>query len=287
MHVTPVLTSTRLSAAAETEVFFKCEGFQRSGAFKARGAVNAVLSTDAVHIATHSSGNHGAAVAYAAQALGREATVVVPEGASAFKLANIERYGANIVGCGPTLAEREAALSEVVARTGAAVVHPYDDDHVILGQGSMALELVTQVPDLESIWLPVGGGGLAAGSVIAVADQCAIVGAEPELAGDAAIGLANGVREPQMPPRTVADGLRTSLGERNFKVLHNYGLPVHLVSEAEIIAAQRLVMSCLKVLVEPSSAVPFAALLKARPGGRVAVVLTGANLLNPEEEVGG
>ena len=282
-----MLTSARLSEAAETQVFFKCEGFQRSGAFKARGAVNAVLNTDAHHIATHSSGNHGAAVAYAARTLDRQATVVVPEGASPFKLANIERYGADIVRCGPTLAEREAALSEVVSRTGAAVVHPYDDDHVILGQGSMALELVTQVPDLGAIWLPVGGGGLAAGSVVAVGGRCAVVGAEPELAGDAAIGLASGVRQPQMPPRTVADGLRTSLGERNFEILHSYGLPVHLVSEAEIIAAQRLVMSYLKVLVEPSSAVPFAALLKARPGGRVAIVLTGANMLNPEEEAVG
>lgn len=278
VHHTPVLTSDTLDEVVGAALYFKCENLQKTGAFKARGAVNAVVQSDADVVVTHSSGNHGAALAYAARVLGKRAIVVVPEDASPIKVANIARYGAQIVRSGATLASREAVLAEVAARSGGDVVPPYDDARVVLGQGTAALELVASVGHLDSLWLPVGGGGLAAGAVVAVGDAVRVVGAEPALAGDAAAGLASGVRQPQMPPHTVADGLRTSLGELNFEVLHGYGLHVELVDEDEIIEAQRLMMSCLKVLVEPSSAVAFAALRKARPSGGVGMIITGGNV---------
>ncbi len=278
VHRTPVLTSASLDEVVGTTLYFKCENLQKTGAFKARGAVNAVAQSDADVVVTHSSGNHGAALAYAAQTLGKRAIVVVPEDASPIKVANITRYGAQIVRSGPTLESREAVLGEVLAGSGGDVVPPYDDACVVLGQGTAALEFMRDVGHLDSLWLPVGGGGLAAGAVVAVGDAVRVVGAEPALAGDAAAGLAAGVRQPQMPPHTVADGLRTSLGALNFEVLHGYGLHVELVDEDEIIEAQQLMMSCLKVLVEPSSAVAFAALRKARPSGDVGMIVTGGNV---------
>ncbi len=278
VHQTPVLTSASLNDVVGAEIYFKCENLQKTGAFKARGAVNAVVQTEADIVITHSSGNHGAALAYAARALGKRAIVVVPEDASPIKIDNIARYGADIVRCGPTLASREAVLGEVAARHDGEVVPPYDDARVILGQGTAALELVASVGHLDSLWLPVGGGGLAAGAVVAVGEAVRVVGAEPALAGDAAAGLACGVRQPPMPPRTVADGLRASLGVLNFDVLHGYGLRVVLVEEDDIRAAQRLMMSCLKLLVEPSSAVPFAALCKAPPAGAVGMIISGGNI---------
>ncbi len=277
LHETPVLTSRSIDQLVGAPVYFKCEMFQRTGSFKARGALNAVGQTGAEVVATHSSGNHGAALAYAAREAGKQAIVVVPDDASAAKVANIERYEAETVGCGPTQDDRESTLAEVVRRTGAEVVHPYDDYRVIAGQGTVMLELSRQVPSIAEVWLPVGGGGLASGCVVAAPDGVRVVGAEPELAGDAALGLELGERQPQMPPRTVADGLRAALGRRNFGILQSYGLDIHLVSESEIIDAQQLLMSCLKVIVEPSSAVPFAALLKTPSDRPVGVVLTGGN----------
>ncbi len=279
VHQTPVLTSSSIDQLVGAPVYFKCENLQKVGAFKARGACNAVALTDAPVVATHSSGNHGAALAYAASVQGRSAIVVVPHDASPVKVANIERYGAQVVRCGATLKEREAALAAVIEKTGAHEVPPYDDPRVIAGQGTAALEFMSTVPELTSIWVPVGGGGLAAGAIVALDGQgCRVIGAEPSLADDAAVGLALGVRQPQKPPVTCADGLRTSLGELNFKVLLDYGLQVVVVSEDEIVAAQSLLMSCLKVLVEPSSAVPFAAMLKAPPQTPAGVIITGGNL---------
>ena len=260
-------------------VFFKAEGLQRTGSFKARGAMNAALQTRAPVLATHSSGNHGAALAYAAQSLGRKAVVVMPEGASLAKCEAVLRYGAQIVSCANNQADREAALAKVVAEQDAAYVPPFDHQDVILGQATAGLELLQQAPDARAIWVPVGGGGLAAGCLLAAQRAgVELVCAEPELAGDAARSMASGVRQPQLPPTTVADGLRTALGELNFELLLAAGVTVHLVTEAEILSAQSVLMSCLKILVEPSSAVPFAALLKHPPAHPVAVVLTGANL---------
>ena len=285
VHETPVLVSRTLDSIAGCEVFFKCEMQQKVGAFKARGACHALMGASesliANGVATHSSGNHGAALAWAAGLRQVPAYIVVPDNASTFKRAAIARYGASIIDCGPSLADREAALDELVATTGAHVVPPYDDARIIAGQGTAALELVRQVPGLESLWVPVGGGGLAAGCIAALsASSVRIIGAEPELASDAAASMRLGSRQPQMPPLSVADGLRTSLGLLNFDMFRAYGLAICVVSEAEIRDAQRELMSILKVLVEPSSAVPWAALRRHGPSGarRVGIVLTGGNI---------
>ncbi len=285
VHHTPLLTSQSLNELAGVEILFKAEGLQRSGSFKFRGALNAVLSLPAAQrrrgVVTHSSGNHGGALACVASMLGIPATVVVPRGGSAFKRASVERYGGRIVNCGATLAARENKLAEVQRATGAAYVPPYDHNAVIAGQGTAMLEIADDT-NADEVWVPVGGGGLASGCVLAAPAEVQIVGAEPALAADARLSLETGVRQPPMPPRTVADGLRTALGERNFSILAAYGLPIRCVSEREITAAQQLAMSCLKVLVETSSAVPLAALMKhgvQNPDTRrVVVVLTGANL---------
>jgi threonine dehydratase len=285
VHETPVLVSRTLDALAGCEVFFKSEVQQKVGAFKARGACHAVMSASSTLIsqgvATHSSGNHGAALAWAARLRQVPAYVVVPNNASSFKRAAIDRYGATIIECGPALADRESALDALVASTGAHVVPPYDDARIIAGQGTVALEMERQVPGLESLWIPVGGGGLAAGCIAALsASSIRVIGAEPELASDAAASMRLGSRQPQMPPLTLADGLRTSLGVLNFDMFQAYGLTICLVSEAEIKEAQRELMSILKVLVEPSSAVPWAALRRYGSGGasRVGIVLTGGNI---------
>jgi threonine dehydratase len=217
-----------------------------------------------------------------AQELGIPATVVVPHNASAFKRAAIRRYGARVVGCGPTLAARETTLAKVQAATGANYIPPYDHPAVIAGQGSAALEILDQDPGVDEIWTPVGGGGLASGTVLASGHAAQVVGAEPRLAGDAFASLQRGERQPAMPPRSVADGLRTALGELNFRILNAYQLPIRLVSEKEILAAQKLAMACLKLLIEPSSAVPIAALLKYGPclpdTRRVVIIVTGGNV---------
>ena len=286
VHRTPLLGSRSLSELAGVQVLFKCENLQRSGSFKFRGALNAVLSLSAAErrrgVVTHSSGNHGSALACVAQGMGLAATVVVPRSASAFKRAAIRRYGARIVDCGASLGAREKTLARVVADSGASYIPPYDHAAVIAGQGTASLEILADAETAEEIWVPVGGGGLAAGSILGAADHAQIVGAEPALADDAARSLRLGVRQSALPPMTVADGLRTALGELNFGILHNYSLPIHLVSEAEILAAQKLAMSCLKIVLEPSSAVPVAALLKYGPWRAetrcVVVSVTGGNI---------
>ncbi len=285
VHETPVLVSRTLDRLAGCEVFFKCEMLQKTGAFKARGACHAVMHASseliANGVATHSSGNHGAALAWAATLRAVPAYVVVPDNASTFKRTAIARYGASIIDCGPQLADRESALAELVASTGAHVIPPYDDARIIAGQGTIALEMEEQVPGLDALWVPVGGGGLAAGCIAALsATSICVRGAEPELAADAQLSMRLGKRQPQMPPLTVADGLRTSLGTLNFAMLRSYGTEICLVSEAQINSARRELMSILKVLVEPSAAVPWAALRCHGPKGsrRVGIVLTGGNI---------
>ena len=264
------------------ELYFKCESLQRMGAFKIRGATNAVrmLPVGVRVVATHSSGNHGAALALAAAEAGLRAVVVVPSNARPSKRRAIERYGAQVVTSEPTLEGREDTLKQVVQDTGAVFVPPYDDATVIAGAGTAALELLAQCADLDQVWVPVGGGGLAAGTVIAAGESVRVVLAEPALARDAKNSLESGVLSPAMPPVTVADGLRTALGKLNFEVLHSAGVPVYLASEEGIERWTARLAAVMKVVVEPSAAVTVAAMaenaLAAR--GRVGVILSGGNL---------
>lgn len=288
VHETPVLTSATLNAHLGVDLFFKCENLQRSGAFKIRGATNAVraLPKDIRVVATHSSGNHGAALALAAREAGRKAVVVLPRDAQPAKRAAIARYGAEIVVCEPTLAAREETLAAVLARTGATFVPPYDDARIIAGAGTAALEFLQQQPALDQIWVPVGGGGLAAGTVLAAGDAAQVVLAEPELARDAKDALESGQPQPPLPPKTIADGLRTALGERNFAILRQARAPVWLASEKGIRHWTTLLGAILKVVVEPSAAVTVAAMAE-NPSGtlpknrakipKVGVILSGGN----------
>lgn len=294
---TPVLGSPRFDERVGRRVVFKCENLQHAGAFKFRGASNALLQLEAARatasgagagarvVATHSSGNHGAALARAAAAIGWRCIVVVPHDANPVKTAAIRAAGAELVTCEPGLAPREAALAEVVARTGAEVVHPFDDSRVIAGQGTAAMELLADHPDLDVLTAPVGGGGLLAGSALAVRGMlpsCRVVGAEPEVADDAARSFHGGVRVgmPGSPP-TIADGLRGSIGVRPYALFRRHVDDVVTVSERAIVEAMRIALEDLRMLVEPSSAVPIAALiagLVGAPGQRIGVIVSGGNV---------
>jgi len=287
-HVTPVLRSRSLDALAGAELFFKCENFQRVGAFKFRGACNAVWSLDdetaARGVVTHSSGNHGAALALAAKTRGIAAHVVVPEGAVAAKLEAIEASGATLHRCAPTLAAREAMTEAIRAETGATLVHPYTDARVIVGQGTAALELLREVGQLDAIVTPVGGGGLVGGGAIAahgIDARIEIHGAEPEGAADAAQSLRDDVRVTELAPHTICDGLRALIGAINFDLLRAHRVQVATVSDRNTLAAMRLIWTRLKIVVEPSSAIALAAVLAQRErfaGRRVGIVLSGGNV---------
>jgi len=290
---TPVLGAAALDAAAGGRLFFKCEPFQRTGSFKFRGASNAVLSLPEEEarrgVVTHSSGNHGAALALAARERGIPAWVVMPEGAPAVKRAAVEGYGGRVVFCAPTPEARIEGAARVERETGAVLVHPYDDPRVIAGQGTAALELLEEVPDLDLLVAPVGGGGLLSGTAIvaAAAGGRAIetIGAEPAAADDAARSLASGRIEPTSPvtperPATIADGLRSGICPRTFAVMQTRVARIVTVSEEAIVAAMRTVWERLKVVTEPSAAVPVAALLGTglAAGRRVGVILSGGNV---------
>lgn len=288
VHRTPVLTCATLDRMAGASLFFKCENLQKVGAFKMRGAANAVLSlspADAERgVATHSSGNHAQALACAARARGIPATIVMPSTAPEVKRAAVAGYGAAIVTCEPTLAAREAALREVVARTGATFIPPYDDDRIIAGQGTAALELADQAPGLDWVLCPVGGGGLLAGTAIAaqaLVPGVRVVGAEPEGADDTARSLAGGRRVPAENPRSVCDGLLTSVGERNFVVIQRRVHAIWTVSDDAVVAAMRLLFERMKLVVEPSGAIGLAAALAHAgdlAGARVGIILSGGNV---------
>ena len=287
-RVTPVLRSAALDALAGAELHFKGEHLQRGGAFKFRGACNAVWSLDdetaARGVVTHSSGNHGNALALAAATRGITAHVVVPEGAVRAKLEAIERAGAILHRCAPTQAAREAMCAEVQRATGAELVHPYADTRVMAGQGTLVLELLQQAPGLDALITPVGGGGLASGVAIAahaINPALSLFGAEPLGADDAAQSLAHGTRVTTVVPDTICDGLRALVGERNLDALRTHRVELITVSDAETIAAMKLLWSELKQVVEVSSATVLAAILKQRErfaGRRVGVVLTGGNV---------
>ena len=286
-HATPVLHARSLDRETGCTLALKAEFLQRAGAFKFRGACNAVFSLDdataARGVVTHSSGNHGGALALAARLRGIPCHVVVPEGALRSKLAAIEAYGALLHRCAPSIAAREAACAQVQRDTGARLVHPYTDPLVIAGQGTAALELLREVP-LDALVVPVGGGGLAAGTAIALAAMSPttrLVLAEPSGAAETLASLQRGERVTDFVPDTICDGLRGTLGEPNFTILHAHNVDVIAVEDRDTVAAMRLLFQRAKALVEPSSAVALAAVLAHRTrfaGQRVGVILTGGNL---------
>ena len=288
VHHTPVLTCSSLDDRVGAQVFCKCENFQKAGAFKFRGASNAVTSLSDAEakrgVATHSSGNHGAALALAARLRDVPARIVMPTNAPESKKAAVAAYGGTIVYCEPTQEAREAVLEAVVRDTGAAFVHPYDNAKVIAGQGTAALELCAAAPELDVILAPVGGGGMISGTALAVAARSPgtqVVAAEPEAADDAYRSLAAGKILPANYPNTVADGLRTSLGDLTFAIIQHHVAQIVTVSEDAIITAMRYVWERMKIIIEPSSAVPIAALLDNRldvSGKRIGVMLTGGNV---------
>ena len=297
VHRTPVVTSASLDRATGARLFLKCENLQRTGAFKVRGASNAVwsLSDEEARrgVLTHSSGNHGAALARAAAQRSIRCRVVMPEGATRAKVQAVLDFGAEVVTCAPTQAAREETTARLLAETGAVLVHPYEDARVIAGQGTAALELLADVPDLDLVVAPIGGGGLLSGTAIAVADRAPgarVWGAEPAGADDAQRSLAAGAITPVAQPRTVADGLRATLGTTAFALLRRLGVQIATVDDAAILAAMRLVWERAKLVIEPSAAVPVAALvagaIPAR-GARVGVILSGGNLDLPPALFGG
>lgn len=288
IHRTPLLTSRSLDRATGTRLLFKCENFQKTGSFKARGATNAVLTlpADVTAVATHSSGNHAAALAHAARLRQLPAHVVMPETAPAAKKAAVEAYGGTIIPCAPTLAAREEAAARLVRETGAELVPPFDDPRVVAGQGTAAVELIADAPGpLDLILVPVGGGGLLAGTLLAAsahAPRAAVIGVEPETADDAARGFRARTLQPQvLPVATIADGVTTAMSPMTFEIMCWLARDIVTVSEAAIEAAMRLIWERLKIVVEPSCALPLAAILERRvdvEGRRVGVILTGGNV---------
>ena len=279
IHRTPVLTATTLNALAGAELFFKCENLQKTGSFKIRGATNAIFSLSDGEagrgVVTHSSGNHAAAVACAAGWRGIAASIVMPKNAPAVKCRAVEAYGGKITFCEPTVTSRAETAARIQQETGAVMVHPYDDDRIIAGQATAAKELLEEVPGLDAVLAPVSGGGLLSGTCLGAKGQnrqTKVFGCEPERADDAYRSLASGVLQKQESSDTIADGLRASLAPRTFAILREHVDGVLLVTEQEIVEAMKRVWEHMKVVVEPSSAVALAPLL--RPGGISALGLT-------------
>jgi threonine dehydratase len=285
---TPVLTCLSLNQMVHAELLFKCENFQKVGAFKFRGATNAVLSLSDEEaergVATHSSGNHAQALALAARIRGIQAHIVMPNNSSAVKIKAVEGYGGNIVFCKPTLESREDTLARVVKETGATFIHPYNDYRVIAGQGTCALEFLEDVENLYMVMAPVGGGGLLSGTALAVnylMPQTKVIAAEPETADDAFRSFREGRIIPVVNPQTIADGLRTSLGDKTFPIIIKYVDRIITVSEDAIVSSMRIIWERMKIIIEPSAAVPFGALLENKidvKGKRIGIILSGGNV---------
>ena len=288
IHRTPVLTSDLLDRVAGARLFFKCENLQKTGSFKIRGATNAVqsLDDDAARrgVVTHSSGNHAAALARAAQSRGIPAWIVMPSNAPTVKSAAVEAYGGKITYCEPTLAARESTAQELLHKTGAQMIHPYDNRNVIAGQGTAALELLEDVPDLDFVLAPVSGGGLLSGTAIAakaMQPKIRLIGCEPKNADDAFRSMASGNLEPAAKTETIADGLRATLCPRTFSILRENVDQIVTITEEEITEAMRTIWERMKIVIEPSAAVPAAAALLQRidaKGARVGVILSGGNV---------
>ena len=288
---TPVMISDALDELAGAMLYFKCENLQLSGSFKIRGAANAVFSLSEAEAArgvvTHSSGNHGAALALAAKLRGIRAWIVVPHNAPKVKVRAIEAYGGEIIFCEPTLEARERTAAEVLRQSGAVLVHPFDDDRVIAGQGTAALELLEEIPDLDMICAPVSGGGLLSGTAIAAKSlrpELSVIGCEPANADDAARSLASGEIEPAGVFTTIADGLRATLAPRTFAILRERVDQIALVSETEIVQSMQLIAERLRCRVEPSGAVAASPALHRQLGAeglRIGIILSGGNV-DPE-----
>ena len=287
-HRTPVITSATVDSMTGARVFFKCENLQRVGAFKFRGAANAVFSLDDATarrgVATHSSGNHAQALALAARLRGIDACIVMPRDAPRVKMDAVRGYGARIVFSGSAPEDREHTLKEVVDETGAEFVHPSDDLRVIAGQGTCAMEIIEEVPDLDVVITPVGGGGLLSGTALAVrglSPGARVVGAEPAAADDAFRSFTTGTLFPSGNPKTIADGLRTSLGPNTFPIVRTHVSAIVTTSEEAIVRAMRFVWERMKVVIEPSAAVPLGAIMEGKldiRGLRAAIVLSGGNV---------
>ncbi len=285
---TPVISSSSINRISGAKIYFKCENFQKVGAFKMRGAISATMALSSKErargIATHSSGNHAQAVALSAQNYSIKAYIVMPSNAPAIKRAATEEYGAEIITCQPTLEARETTLEEVTAKTGATFLHPYNNYDVIAGQATCAKELIEEVADLEVLFAPIGGGGLMSGTALSahyLLPNAMIIGAEPKWADDAYRSFKSGKMEHNTRTDTIADGLRTNLGIYTFEIISKYVNDIITVSEEEIIAAMRLIWERMKIIIEPSSAVPFAALLQQKErfkGKKIGMILTGGNV---------
>ncbi len=287
IHRTPVLTSQSIDALADAHVFFKAENFQKIGAFKARGAMNATLSLASEDlqkgVATHSSGNHAQALARAARMVNVKSYIVMPRTAPEIKKKGVRAFGGEIFECEPTLEARETTLAKVVAETGATEIHPFNNYDVMAGQATAAKELFEEVPHLDAIIVPVGGGGLLSGTALAAkyfSPETAVYAGEPEGADDTFRSIKSGKIEPSQA-NSVADGLLTSLGDKTFPLIRELVKEVVVVSDKEIVTAMQLIWERLKIIVEPSCAVPFAAVLKnkaAFKGKRVGIILSGGNV---------
>src|SRR5881227_1873763 len=285
---TPVLTSSRLDDASGASLFFKCENLQRIGAFKARGATNAVFALDDATakrgVATHSSGNHGTALARAAKLRKIPAHIVMPSNSAKVKVRAVESYGGHIVFSEPTQSAREAACADVIAKTGATLIHSFENEDVMAGQGTAAMELLEEVPDLDLVMCPIGGGGLLAGTAVAAKSMrpsIKVIAAEPANADDATQSFRAGRVIHTEKKFTIADGLRTNVGEPNFAIIRRYVDDIVTVSEDAIIFAMRMIWETMKIIVEPSAAVPYAAIQEGKidvGGQRVGIILTGGNV---------
>jgi threonine dehydratase len=288
IHRTPVLTSERLDAASGASLFFKCENFQKVGAFKARGATNAVFALDEETarrgVATHSSGNHAAALSRAARLRGIPAHIVMPSNSPKVKVRAVEGYGGQIVFCEPNQRAREETCARVIAETGATLIHPFENEEVMAGQGTIAIELLEDVPDLDLILCPVGGGGVLCGTAVAAKSLRAdikVIATEPAGADDAAQSFHQRRLVYQEKKDTIADGLRTNLGAPNFALIQRYVDDVVTVTDEGIVAAMRAIWETMKIVVEPSGAVPYAAVAEGKidcQSKRVGIILTGGNV---------
>ena len=288
VHHTPMLTSRQINHIAGCSLYFKCENFQKIGAFKARGAVNATLSlSEAMRkngIATHSSGNHAQALAYAGSIVGIKSYIVMPENAPSIKIEAVKGYGAEIIFCKPTLESREKVLQMIVEDTSAFFIHPYNNYSVIAGQATSAFEIFQSKNDLDYVLTPVGGGGLLSGTLLSrnyFSPSTKVISGEPSGADDAYRSLIKGEIVPSLNPDTIADGLLTSLGDKTFKIIYENIEEIVTVSDAEIVEAMKLLWERMKIIVEPSGAVPFAALLRKKEkfqGKQVGIILSGGNV---------
>ncbi len=288
IHRTPIFTSSQLNKISKAEIYFKCENFQRMGAFKMRGATSAILQLPKEQqsrgVVTHSSGNFAQALSLAAQNLGVKAYIVMPSTAPQVKKDAVKGYGGIIIECPPTLNDREQTAAQIQKERGATFIHPSNDFDVILGQGTAAIELLEENPDLEYIFTPVGGGGLIAGTGLAsyfYGDGCKVIGGEPFEVDDAYRSLLSGKIETNITANTIADGLKTQLGDINFPIIQKHVSEIIRVEEHEIIEAMRLIWERMKIIIEPSCAVPFAALLREKhrfSGRKIGIILSGGNV---------